>query len=264
MRFFFCPQTGSWIPLDLLYVVMVISDRLKPCPCDTFQSDKPPLLCQFLIRWSGFCLLFHLTVENFQYKFGFHSRHWRTVEKQGIVSKKVTLVDRQCSDDFVLLFSSVTCCINIVVQTSSRAICLESGVPHWSWHAKILSYVDAFAIDQPTALLGPTPTVGEGIEFQIYRSSQTHSTTLNVTKIEFVDCSESIPKIIRSRKSGISHLWCSSFRDLGAAQVLGRSAPLAHGLWLRCLKRTFIRFIAKLWVLWVCKCAAHSSRFFQK
>ena len=81
---FFCPQTGSWIHLDLLYVVMVI---LKLCSCDTFQIDKPPLLCQFLIRWSGFYLLFDLTVENFQYKHGFQSRHGRTVEKQCVVSR---------------------------------------------------------------------------------------------------------------------------------------------------------------------------------
>lgn len=92
---------------------------------------------------------------------------------------------------------------------------------------KYLSWVDMWkfsAMQMPLPLttpLSPTPTVCEGIEFQIYRSSQTYFTLLNASKIEFVDSSQSIPQIIESRKGRISHIRSSRKRDLEAAEISG-------------------------------------------
>lgn len=98
-------------------------------------------------------------------------------------------------------FSSVTCCINIVVQTSLRAICLESqstSVELTCENSQLCRGLCRWT----TVLLSPAPTVGKGIEFQIHRSSQTHSTLLNTTQIEFVDNSKSIPQLSRAGRVG--------------------------------------------------------------
>lgn len=147
------------------------------------------------------------------------------------------LIDCQHSDKFVffvLLFSAATCCINIAAQASSRAKWSEShstSVELTRENSRLCRRLCRW----PTALRSPTPTVGEGIEFQMYKSSQGHSTPQNATAIEFVDSSESIAEMVKCRKSRVSQMWSSCLRELEAPQNF--SQEYSPGTWLMAEKR---------------------------
>lgn len=88
------------------------------------------------------------------------------------------LIDCWCYDEIV--FYVVLChqypAVSILwFRLPCRQYAWNPRVPQWSWHVKILSYVNAFAIDRWLyAALPPLP------------SFQNHSTFLNSTTIEFV------------------------------------------------------------------------------
>lgn len=211
---------------------------------DTCQSDRLPLLCRSLIRWSGLHLLLTerwecpistlLSPKHCSNKLS----HRRTAEYNNSTIRK----DQGHTDWLPGLwwvcvlsgsFSSVTCCINIAVQTSLRAIWLESQSTSVELTCEN-SQLCRCLCHWPTVLLSPTPTVGEGIEFQIYTkalrlillSSMQQELSLPTVPSQF-------PKWSRAGRVGFHTSNLSCLSDLGAAHNLGRNTPLAYGVWLR-------------------------------
>lgn len=81
--------------------------------------------------------------------------------------------------------------------------------------------------------MDPTPAVFEGLEFQIYRSSQTLHHFPDCHQIEFAVKSDTTPEITRTETIRMSHLERCCLRDLDAGQILGRNTPQAYGSQLR-------------------------------
>lgn len=200
------------------------------CQMSHFKVISLPLSCQCLIRWSGV-----LSPAPPLYK----TSRINVELTQTLLGTDFCWVKSQWHIDWLPVlwciqgpFSSVHHCINIVVQTSLQAHDWNPRVPQLSWHVKILSYVDTFAINWRLCSALP-PLFVEGLSFKQYRSPQTHSTHSKCNKNWVSRRSESTPQIIRSWKSRISRVWSSCLHDLETAQILERNTPLAHGLWLR-------------------------------
>lgn len=140
---------------DMLYVVMVISEKLKPCVkyLTHFRVMELPLLCQSWMRWSGFYSIFYLfrgeNVENVKYQHCFHSSvGWKNGSILKLNSSK-----SQGHNDWLF----VSCVVNfhqlpavsiLWCRLPCRQYAWNPRVPQLSWHVKILSYVDASAIDR--------------------------------------------------------------------------------------------------------------------
>lgn len=260
--FLWCRQTVCKFQLNTrdLYVAMVISEKLKP----TCQTVDTSLLCQRQIRWSGFYLRLIQSGECPPSTFVFTQTPFGRKDGSGSTVQEVrdTLIDCLCPmwSFFISYLLYQYCGADFLAGN-------VLGIPEY------LSRVDMWKF---SAMQMPLPlTDGPARPYphcwwrdwvsNIQKLPGSFLLSKNATRLEFVDSAESIPQIIKSRKSRISHFWSSCLRDLEAAQIVGRNTPLAHGLWLweeaGFLKRTFISFIAKLWGLWVCKYAVHSSRF---
>ena len=102
-----------------------------------------------------------------------------------------------------------------------------------SWHVKILSYVDAFAIGRRSRSALP-PLLLKGLSFSYKKLSDSFHNPWTLQGWSLWTFPSQFPEMIASRKSGISHIRSSRSSDLEAPQTVGRGAPPGpHGPWLR-------------------------------
>lgn len=136
---------------------------------DTFQSDKLPLPCQSLIRRPGFYLLLIHRQECPAWTWFSHKKLLkRSIEGYctSMVQKvRDTLIDCQRYDEFVVLFHQLPAVSILWCRLPCRQYAWNPSVPPSSWHVKILSYVDAFAIDRRLSSALP-PLLVKGLSFR--------------------------------------------------------------------------------------------------
>lgn len=84
----------------------------------------------------------------------------------------------------VVISHQLSCCINVVIQTSSWGIWLESQSTSVELTCENSQLCRCLWL---LLLLSPAPTVTKRIEFQRYRSPHTYSPPWNAPRIQFVD-----------------------------------------------------------------------------
>lgn len=139
---------------------------------DTFQSDKLPFLCPSLIRWSDFCLLTPcwecpisalLSLKHCTKKLLEYQQFKRSKPNWLIASAMMSFTSS------VVLFHQLPAVSILWCRLPCGQYAWNLRAPQQSWHVKILSYVDAFAVDPRFCSALPPPSV-KGLSFKYTES----------------------------------------------------------------------------------------------